>query len=88
MPSNKYFPSLSIENHPDAPSIVTPDRVVYVDHQSNIRMVGFVGETILGSAEYQAHTVPAAVVAQHRIEPGAPDPPGPPEEPGHLGLRP
>ena len=39
-------------------------------------MVGFVGETILGSAEYQAHTVPAAVVAQHRIEPGAKAPEG------------
>ena len=76
MSSNKYFPSLSVENHPNAPSIVTADRVVYVDHQSNIRMVGFVGETILGSAEYQAHTVPAAVVAQHRIEPGAKAPEG------------
>lgn len=71
MSSNKSHPGLSAENYPAAPSIVTPDRVVYVDYQSNIRMVGFVGETIHGAAEYQARTVPADVVALHRIEPGA-----------------
>ena len=76
MTSNKFFPGLSAENYPPAASIVTADRVIYIDRQSVIRMVGMVGEAISGSADYQAHTVPASVVTASRIEPGADAPAG------------
>lgn len=67
-----FFPSLD----PEAPSIVTADRVIHVDSDSVIRMVAFVGEVVPTGLGYQAHTVPAADVAENRVEPGALAPEG------------
>lgn len=69
------YSGLGAEHFPPAPSIVTADRVIYVDRGSVIRAVAFVGETIPADLG-QAHTVPASVVAAHRIEPGALAPAG------------
>lgn len=74
--SNRFsYSCLGSDRMRPAPSIVTADRVVYVDRSNVIRAVAFVGETIPADLG-QAHTVPASLVAAHRIEPGAVAPAG------------
>ncbi|MDQ0591362.1 hypothetical protein [Variovorax paradoxus] len=58
------------------PVEITAERIAYIDNQSIIRMVGFVGEVIHGAADFQARTLPAAVVDANRVEPGARVPAG------------